>query len=222
MALKLDNTNRAFLAKYKREVEEEEIEEEDDNYRGDENSPAFEDTTRGDYVRVKGLPPYPGNKDEIKLREWNLLYNRLHYAQNKTARLARDKQYCDTHKEQIREQARNYYHKYRAKLLSYSAIRDFDRRNDRLSTRLELVDYLGSRCVKCGFSDIRALCIDHISGGGTRDRLTRGANYYRYYLEHLEEAKDKLQVLCANCDRIKKYENKEQFVKYKELITTSW
>jgi len=52
------------------------------------------------------------------------------------------------------------------------------------NSRQKVVDSLGGVCVRCGFSDIRALQIDHI--------------------------KNKYQLLCANCNWIKRYEDKEK------------
>lgn len=73
----------------------------------------------------------------------------------------------------------------------------------------ELFTILGWCCVKCGFSDVRALQFDHISGGGTKEMLSKFSNsprrMYRYYVDHPEEAKQKLQVLCANCNWIKRF-----------------
>ena len=68
------------------------------------------------------------------------------------------------------------------------------------------------RCVKCGFSDIRALQIDHINGWGTQEYKGNKKNamkMYRIYLKNPELAKKKVQILCANCNWIKKHENKE-------------
>lgn len=76
--------------------------------------------------------------------------------------------------------------------------------------RLELVKFLGNKCAYCGFSNIRALQIDHILGGGVKE-LSNGRNneFYRFYNNHREEAKIKLQILCANCNWIKKSINNE-------------
>jgi hypothetical protein len=75
------------------------------------------------------------------------------------------------------------------------------------------MEILGNKCVKCGFSDWRGLQFDHIKGGGTKDFTIRfkgsGDAMYRYYLNHPEEAKMMLQLLCANCNQIKRYENGE-------------
>lgn len=77
--------------------------------------------------------------------------------------------------------------------------------------RYQLFDVLGHTCVKCGFVDKRALQIDHINGGGMEDRKNKGSAtaMYKYYVEHPELAKERLQVLCANCNWIKRSEWKE-------------
>jgi hypothetical protein len=78
------------------------------------------------------------------------------------------------------------------------------RRNRRL--KQHLVNILGGKCVECGIIDIRMLEIDHINGGGTSDRRQRGpAGVILYYIRNIEEAKEKLQVLCANHHRVKTY-----------------
>ena len=65
-------------------------------------------------------------------------------------------------------------------------------------------------CVKCGFSDMRALQIDHVHGGGTQERLTRQhALVYSEILAKPIEAHMKYQLLCANCNWIKRAEQKE-------------
>lgn len=77
--------------------------------------------------------------------------------------------------------------------------------------RLRLIILLGGRC-NCGYSDTRALELDHINGGGGKERKKKGnGSYgeYRYYLDHLDEARLKYQVLCRNCNWIKKCENHE-------------
>lgn len=43
--------------------------------------------------------------------------------------------------------------------------------------KAEVLTYYGNgkaACVKCGFSDIRALCLDHINGGGTKESRKGG------------------------------------------------
>lgn len=73
--------------------------------------------------------------------------------------------------------------------------------------RRRMLDGLGGKCTRCGFSDWRALQVDHVSGNGRADRLranNRNA-WLKYVLAHL----DKYQLLCANCNWMKRYENSE-------------
>ena len=72
-----------------------------------------------------------------------------------------------------------------------------------------LFEAMGGKCTKCGFDDHRALCIDHIKGDGKTHRYgsgTRitGANLYRMLLASPEEIEGRFQLLCCNCNQIKK------------------
>ena len=82
--------------------------------------------------------------------------------------------------------------------------------------RRKLFLLLGKSCVRCGFADIRALQIDHIHGGGKQEMKKFGTNIvmYQYYTRNPEIAKQKLQILCANCNWIKRCENQESCLLY--------
>lgn len=73
--------------------------------------------------------------------------------------------------------------------------------------RHRVLEKLGGQCVECGFSDYRALQIDHINGGGDEDRRTHSKK--TFYENVLEDDGKVYQLLCANCNWIKRYENKE-------------
>jgi len=86
--------------------------------------------------------------------------------------------------------------------------------------RQTLIQLLGGKCAcnepdcwhkgLCGIDDIRLLQFDHILGGGSREDEEMGTPaMYLYYLKHLEEAKRKLQLLCANCNWLKRYRYRE-------------
>lgn len=77
--------------------------------------------------------------------------------------------------------------------------------------RIQLFDILGHRCVRCGETDKRALQFDHINGRGRSDIKKYNSNcaYYTFYVKRPDLARDTLQVLCANCNWIKRYENGE-------------
>ena|ERR1035437_3680760 len=79
--------------------------------------------------------------------------------------------------------------------------------------RKEILNILGDKCLKCGFDDERALCIDHKHGGGTKEREKIGGGYYSYVLKRLKNECKEYQVLCCNCNQIKKIENNEERLK---------
>lgn len=77
----------------------------------------------------------------------------------------------------------------------------------------KVIEYLGSKCEKCGITDKRVLQIDHIKGDGEKER--RGKNRIssnKFCKKVLSTPKGKeYQLLCANCNWIKKYENEEYY-----------
>jgi len=95
----------------------------------------------------------------------------------------------------------------------YHEITNFKKRQ----MRENLVELLGGRCVSanCTYTgnDIRVLQIDHIQGGGLKElkQFKSRFSLYKYYLTHTDEAIEKLQILCTNCNWIKKYVNGERF-----------
>lgn len=73
-------------------------------------------------------------------------------------------------------------------------------------------NYGGTKCCKCGFNDIRALSIDHINGGGNLHRRelfgkNAGGQFYNWLRNNGYPTG--FQVLCMNCQFIKRHENKE-------------
>ncbi|HMG18727.1 MAG TPA: hypothetical protein VK573_08385 [Gemmatimonadales bacterium] len=70
-----------------------------------------------------------------------------------------------------------------------------------------MLDALGGKCVKCGFADWRALQVDHVKGGGRQDRGRTGNR--NQWFKIVMAARDKYQLLCANCNWIKRYERGE-------------
>jgi hypothetical protein len=77
--------------------------------------------------------------------------------------------------------------------------------------RTKAIERLGDKCVLCGFDDMRTLQIDHINGGGTAENKAIGQmGVHKRILSMLEEElRQEYQLLCANCNWIKKYEKNE-------------
>ncbi len=68
------------------------------------------------------------------------------------------------------------------------------------------------KCKKCSFDNINALCLDHVNSDGNIHRKNggkKGINLYKQLYKHNFNSKYKFQVLCANCNMIKVFENKE-------------
>lgn len=94
------------------------------------------------------------------------------------------------------------------------------RRKELMAERRDKVyELLGDRCAKCSFSDKRALQIDHVNGHGLRERsnprISDSKYYYLVVCKSVLNNENKYQMLCANCNWIKRYENKESGWDYK-------
>lgn len=87
-----------------------------------------------------------------------------------------------------------------------------NRRERNRKIRLEIIALLGGKCSKCGFSDVRALQLDHVHGDGKADRAKHRSNpeiYQRYVLRQIKNGSTAYQLLCANHNLIKSIENRE-------------
>ena len=77
-------------------------------------------------------------------------------------------------------------------------------RKDYIKMKDILFTELGGKCCICEINDHRLLDLDHINGGGTKERYNQ-TNTIRYYYPRIEEARKKLQLLCVVCHRLKTY-----------------
>ena len=78
------------------------------------------------------------------------------------------------------------------------------------SIKLRLIELYGSRCCKCGYGDSRALQLDHINGATVHQKhYRRGGNGLYFLVLNGLVPKTDYQLLCANCNWIKRYEAKE-------------
>lgn len=76
-------------------------------------------------------------------------------------------------------------------------------------TRIKALHLLGDRCLACGYTDIRALQIDHIYADNEEDKRHSGIAYYNNLIKQIRATPERYQVLCANCNVIKRLENRE-------------
>ena len=131
-----------------------------------------------------------------------------------------DEEY-DQHYLKNRESYHRYYLRNKEKILNFGkewrkknrdkfkAYNDRFRKNRIMEWRQELLHKLGGKCIKCGFKDIRALQFDHIKSNGSIERKGKNTDYLlKEWLKDTDIHK-KIQVLCANCNWIKRYTNNE-------------
>jgi len=97
-----------------------------------------------------------------------------------------------------------YYRKHRRKRIAQS---NAARHIRLLGLKAAVFKKYGKKCNHCPITDERVLCIDHVHGGGRRDRLKTGN--IEFYRKVLADANGTYQILCHNCNWIKRFEEKE-------------
>jgi hypothetical protein len=102
---------------------------------------------------------------------------------------------------------RGYCNRHYNKIFHGEAFRAMTKRYSR-KKRQELLDFLGGKCVRCGFTDYRALQIDHINGGGGIHLKSIGYSQSKLG-QDVRAFPEKYQLLCANCNWIKRDEEGE-------------
>ena len=73
--------------------------------------------------------------------------------------------------------------------------------------RERLFEIYGHECVRCGFSDKRALTLDHIHNNGNTERAELGERGV-YRKAKAFHQPDMYQILCMNCQFIKRTEDR--------------
>ncbi len=147
-------------------------------------------------------------------------YDAAYYNKNRDRLRKQDKDYYESHKEKSKLAFSKYYEEHKDK------IKDNVKRTGvevRCRQRIAVLRHYSNgtmACVQCGFSDIRALCLDHINGGGTdhRRKLRNGGNVWYWLARH--GFPPGYQILCANCNTIKAREEDEYGSKGK--IKSDW
>jgi len=114
-------------------------------------------------------------------------------------------------KEYMRNYIRSRYHNdpiFRANQKRYV-------KEGRRKITMEIFNLLGNKCNNplCSTPrdklDSRCLQIDHVNGGGKKEKREFETIYYRHILRKIQSGSKDYQLLCANCNVIKRYKNKE-------------
>lgn len=117
------------------------------------------------------------------------------------------KNYRLTHKKEHREYMKKYREENREQYRKYQ--REY-RRIYTQKQRKKLIILLGSKCVYCGCSDWQCLQIDHVNNDGYKEFNSFKSTYFYYkrILEQILSGSKRYQLLCANCNQIKRYKKK--------------
>ena len=112
-----------------------------------------------------------------------------------------------THREEYNQYMRDYGKEYRSRI-EKQKLRAAQTKRSYEKLKNDVMDVLGGKCVRCGFLDRRALQVDHINGGGRAEYLKTGSrNVYKKIRDGHTEG---YQLLCSNCNWIKRHENRER------------
>ena len=167
-----------------------------------------------------------GLKHREEKSEYNKKYREEHYNELQE----KHKQYRENNRERLleydRERNKNRSEEYKIKKAEYNRqyqrkrwadplykthILSINRKHEskkRAEVKKQIYDTLGRICAKCGMIDLRCLQIDHIHGNGYQARKNPTVQR-NYYYNHVDRIRADLQILCSNCNWIKRYENNE-------------
>lgn len=106
--------------------------------------------------------------------------------------------------EKVRAMKRASYQRNKVVIRARRAPRNLERARQ---LRTDVLAALGNACVRCGFADERALQVDHVHGGGTQERRVLKSTSMRYNAVLANPSR--YQLLCANCNWIKRAEEQE-------------
>ena len=122
-------------------------------------------------------------------------------------------------REKVRQSARVWYTKNKKRLRKYHTdwvAKPVNKEKKRLAfkayrlrLRMKVVELLGGKCKRCGFEDARALQVDHINGNGRNEKLSVTKMYSKHIIDSIVNKEGRYQLLCANCNWIKRTENNE-------------
>lgn len=144
--------------------------------------------------------------------------HRKYYLANKEKISAKRKEYRKTHLPPIRIYNAEYYNNNKDKLKAKSI-------KYRTALKIDVLTHYGNgkcACVRCGYSDIRALTLDHINGGGHQQRRDTGKSGLTFYIWLKQKGYPSgLQTYCCNCQFLKRSERSEYRTNYPRKTSVS-
>lgn len=123
--------------------------------------------------------------------------NRKRYWERHEHSLERLRVYREQNRELLAEKQRKYYRENTEKVAA-------QRLAARVKAMVKLADPI--KCVRCSLDDVRILVIDHVHNDGEeeRARMCTDTIYRNIIKMSVEEARERYQVLCHNCNWLKR------------------
>jgi hypothetical protein len=155
---------------------------------------------------------------KAKIGETKRKYYEIHRAEI----AKKTRQYRQAHLTEISERKRKYYESHKVGIIKqhtqYRQTHELEYkkyRNTYIATlKLRVLTHYGNgkcACVKCGATNVNALSIDHINGGGNKHRkqinVLAGIPFYIWLKKN--NFPEGYQTLCMNCQCIKRNDNRE-------------
>jgi hypothetical protein len=102
---------------------------------------------------------------------------------------------------------------HRGKASGYDTICRTCRLNKQWALRIEAQQKLGGKCQYegCDITDPRLLEFHHRNGGGNKEDDSRNRNRSKFYREIISGERDDIDLLCANHNRLKDFEDGRRF-----------
>lgn len=119
-----------------------------------------------------------GSQWYFKNKERCARLNREYRLKNRDRVLAIERRYVERNREMVLKRCRDYYQ----------------------NLRTEIFNAYGNKCACCGETKREFFALDHIQGGGTKEKSKLGTR--PLYRKIISEGcpKDKYQILCHNCN----------------------
>lgn len=121
-------------------------------------------------------------------------YQRNYYLNHKDKYVKYAKKHYLKHKEKYNKQSREWHQKNKTRMNEFG-------RKHRRKRKVEILEHYGGvQCFICGVDDIEVLTLDHVAGGGTKQRrkFKDGHATYRWIINN--NYPDGFRVLCRNCN----------------------
>lgn len=201
-----DNTCKHCYDKEYREANKEEIKQYQKQYVKEHWDEHLENGRRWRNNHLEQVRA-SGREYASQHKEQHQLYEQTHRGERRLS----SQKWRDNNREKCRVYQRKYYRTHT------KAVQTDNKKRTSRARIQALIILVGTQhiiCNKCGYDvDVRALQIDKITGGHRKwakeKKLTNTLRFYYWIIKNPEFAIKEFQILCANCNYLKRHYNNE-------------